>query len=183
MTFSLIDEETQKKNRPAINLQFYKIAASEKEYYWRMFRKYHYLSHSFNHAAHTFVCTCNGKIAGFCSALAFAHPRRKNTMRGHRTVVFPDYQGVGIGHALSNFIADYYAKQGKSFISTTSNPAMIMARKKDPNWRMTRCSRASSGSGLIQNKHIKGSTSSARITAGFEWRGTQMARCGRISTS
>ena len=32
MTFSLIDEETQKKNRPAINLQFYKIAASEKEY-------------------------------------------------------------------------------------------------------------------------------------------------------
>jgi len=172
MTFSLIDEETQKKNRPAINLQFYKIAANEKEYYWRMFRKYHYLSHSFNKAAHTFVCTCNGKLAGFSSALIFAHPIRKNTFREHRTVVFPDYQGVGIGHALSNFVADYHVKQGKTYISTTSNPAMIMARKKDPNWRMTRCDRTRLGMGAIQNKNIKGSTSSARITAGFEWRGT-----------
>lgn len=174
MTFSLIDEETQKKNRPAIKIEIFKIAASEKEYYWRMFRKYHYLSHSFNKAAHTFVCTCNGKIAGFCAALCFAHPKKKNTFRGHRTIVLPDYQGIGIGHILSNFVADYFVKRGKTYISTTSNPALIFARAKDAKWRVTSISRkiTGSGSGLIQNKNIKGSTSCARITASFEWKGT-----------
>lgn len=174
MTFSLIDEETQKKNRPAINLQFYKIAASEKEYYWRIFRKYHYLSHSFNKAAHTFVCTCNGKIAAFHSVLHFMHPKKKNTCIGHRLVVLPDYQGVGIGMVLSNFVAEYFAQRGKTYIYTTSSPAMIKACSRDPHWRITRVNRASSGSntGLIQNKNIKGSTSSARITAGMEYRRT-----------
>ena len=174
MTFSLIDEETQKKNRPAINLQFYKIAAGEKEYYWRIFRKYHYLSHSFNKAAHTFVCTCNGKIAAFHSVLHFMHPKKKNTCIAHRIVVLPDYQGVGIGMVLSNFVAEYFAQRGKTYILTTSSPAMIKACSRDPHWRITRVNRVSSGSGsgLIQNKNIKGSTSSARITAGMEYRRT-----------
>ena len=51
-------------------------------------------------------------------------------------------------------------------------PAMIKACSRDPHWRITRVNRVSSGSGLIQNKNIKGSTSCARITAGLEWRGT-----------
>lgn len=174
MTFSLIDEETQKKNRPAINLQFYKIAAHEKQYYWRIFRKYHYLSHSFNTAAHTFVCTCNGKIAGFHSALHFPHPKKKNTMIGHRLVILPDYQGVGIGLVFSNFLGEYFAQRGKKYIYTTSSPSMIKACSRSPNWRITRINRESSGSGsgLFQNKFIKGSTSCARITAGLEYRRT-----------
>lgn len=168
MSFSLISEEMQKKNRPAIKLEIYKVEGSRKEMFWRMFRKYHYLSHSFNNASHVYVCTCNGKLAGFTSALAFPHPIRKNTMRGHRTVVFPDYQGVGIGHALSNFVAENYYKQGKTFISTTSNPAMIFARKKDANWKTVHIGRQICGT---RTSKLKDYFSSKRITVSFEYVG------------
>lgn len=73
---------------------------------------------------------------------------------------------------LSNVVAEYFAQRGKTYIYITSSPAMIKACSRDPHWRITRVNRVSSGSGLIQNKNIKGSTSSARITAGMEYRRT-----------
>ena len=61
--------------------------------------------------------------------------------------------------------------QGITYISTTSNPSMIFARKNDTRWVTTRIGRCSSGSGKIQNKNKKGSTSNARITVSFEYVG------------
>lgn len=169
MTFRIIDAETQKKNRPKLKLDIYET--KDKEYYWRMFRKYHYLNHSFNKASRVFICTCNGDICGFSAVLPFPHPKKKNTFREHRTVVFPDYQGVGIGRNFTNEIAEMYKKAGKNYCSTTSNPSMINARKKDKKWITVRIDRVSRGSGAIQNKHKKGSTSADRITVGFEYIG------------
>lgn len=60
----------------------------------------------------------------------FPHPKRKDTYKGSRTVIFPDFQGIGIGGAFTSYIADMYTKKGYSYISTTSNPAMIASRKK-----------------------------------------------------
>lgn len=85
--------------------------------------------------------------------------------------MLPDYQGCGIGGRMTDFIGDLMKKDGKSFISTTSNMAMIHSRKKNPKWITTRIGRTSSGSGKIQNKHIKGSTSSQRITVSFKYIG------------
>lgn len=110
-------------------------------------------------------------MAGFCGILPFPHPIKKNTWKEHRSVVFPDYQGVGIGRAFTNYVAELLKNEGKIFISTTSNPAMIFARKRDNKWITTRIGRTSSGSGKIQNKHVKGSTSCARITVSFEYKG------------
>ena len=86
-------------------------------------------------------------------------------------MVFPDYQGIGIGREFTNYVADLLLKENKIFISTTSNPAMISARKKDKKWITTRIGRTSSGSGRIQNKYKRGSTSCARITVSFEYIG------------
>jgi ABC-type polar amino acid transport system ATPase subunit/predicted GNAT family acetyltransferase len=170
MTFQTIDAETQKKNRPAIKLEIREIK-HDKSKIWGMFAKYPYLSHSFNPAARTFVCYANEHLAGFTSVLHFMHPKKKNTVREHRTVVLPDFQGVGIGGAMTSAVADYFQRAGKVYITTTSNPAMIVARSKDPRWAMTRRCRVSSGSGLIQNKYKRGSTSCARNTCAFEWMG------------
>ena len=170
MTFQTIDAETQKKNRPPINIEIREVRNNKAEI-WRIFSKYHYLSYSFNTAARAFVCYANGNLAGFTSALTFPHPKKKNTMKLHRTVVFPDYQGVGIAGALQNEVAEYLSKNGKTVISTMSHPAMIVAHIRDKKWVMTRHSRSSSGSGKIQNKYVKGSTSCARITCSFEYIG------------
>lgn len=183
MTFQTIDAETQKKNRPAINLEIREVK-HDKQKVWGMFAKYHYLSHSFNSAARTFVCYANGHLAAFTSALHFMHPKKKNTMQVHRSVVFPDYQGVGIGTHLTNAIADYFQKQGKTYITTTSNPAMIAGLLKDNLWAMTRHCRSSTGSvsGKVQNKYKRGSTSSARITCAFEYIGNKRNSVAQVAS-
>lgn len=169
MTFRTVDAETQKKNRPELRLDIFET--KHKDRYWNIFKKYHYLSHSFNKASRVFVCTCNGDVCGFCAALPFPHPIKKNTWKEHRTVVLPDYQGVGIGRRFTNVVAELFASEGKHFISTTSNPAMIFARKNDDNWIVTRVGRMGNGSknGVMQNSSKKGSTSNSRITVSFEY--------------
>ena len=136
-----------------------------------MFSKYHYLSHSHNNAARVFITTLNNNIVGFCSVLPFPHPILKNHWKGHRTVILPDYQGIGLGHLLSTNIAELLKAEGKGFLSTSSNPAFINSRKNDKNWIITRVGRTSTGSGKIQNKNKKGSTSSNRITVSFKYIG------------
>ena len=54
MTFHL--NEGQKKNRPEIKFNIYK---AKNKSIWRMFAKYHYLNHSHNNAAHTYIATIN----------------------------------------------------------------------------------------------------------------------------
>lgn len=144
-----------------------------KQFYWQMFKKYHYLSHSFNNASRTFIATVDGKICGFTAILPFVHPKVKNTWREHRTVILPDFQGIGLGSVMTNEIGEILMSETKSFITTTSNPALIYARRKDPKWICTRYGRASSGgkTGKIQNKFKKGSTSATRITASFKYVG------------
>lgn len=169
MTFQLLNVEAQKKNRPELRIDIYET--KRKEYFWNIFKKHHYLSHSFNKAARVFIATCNGDLCAFCAVLPFPHPFKHNTWKGHRTVVFPDFQGVGIGSAFTDTIAQMFADEGKTYISTTSNPAMIFARAHSPKWRTTRIGRAGRGSvdGHIHNKTVKGSTSANRITVSFEY--------------
>lgn len=109
----------------------------------------------------------NRNLAGFCAVLPFPHPKRKNVWREHRTVIFPDYQGVGIGRNFTNFVAEYFKTIGKSFISTTSNPAMIMARKNDKKWIATHIGRKQGGTKKAVIKNV----SKARITVSFEYKG------------
>lgn len=168
MQFQIMDLEAQKKNRPEIKIDIFETR--QKQHYWRIFRKYHYLNHSFNEAAHVYLATVNGKLAGFCAVLAFPHATAKNVWRGHRTVILPDYQGIGIGSRFSEYIAQMYVKNGMRYISTTSNPAMIVARKNNPNWITTRIGRAA---GVSKSKKRQVNvTSHARITASFEYIGS-----------
>src|ERR1700724_624701 len=60
------------------------------------------------------------------------------TRREHRTVTLPDYQGVGIGNALSALIASLWRGLGCRAISTTTHPAMIRSRLASSLWRMHR---------------------------------------------
>lgn len=113
--------------------------------------------------------TINDELCAFSAILPFPHPIRKNTYKGHRTVIIPDYQGIGLSKILRNFIGEELKKNGKSFITTTSSLALIQSMKKDYNWRCTRIGRTSSGSGKIQNKNKKDSTSNARITTSWEY--------------
>lgn len=164
--------EGQKKNRPKCELRIYEVKSVErKEYYWRIFRRYHYLSHAHNNAARVFVATLDGSLCAFLSYLHMPHPRVKNLKKTHRLVVLPDFQGLGIGVRMSNYIADYVTRQDFRFLTLTNNPAFIHNLNTSPNWRCIRFGRVQPGKGKIQNIAKKGSTSRARVTASFEYIG------------
>lgn len=118
--------------RPEINLKIKRVHSSA----WQLFRKHHYLNTSLNTSAVCFCAFWDGVPVAFTAVLHFPHPIRKNTKREHRTVCLPDYQGVGIGNAMSAFIGSVCKGLGYSFLSQTSHPAMMRARAKSANWRM-----------------------------------------------
>ena len=169
MTFRKSDG--QKKNKPECELRIYETKA--KDYYWRIFGKHHYLSHSHNNAARVFIATLNGDLCAFESILPFPHPVKKNFWKGHRSIVLPDFQGLGITMVMTRFICKLLKSEGKGYITTSSHPTYIHILKKCKDFRCTRIGRkcSGSGSGKIQNKYKKGSISSARITASFEYIG------------
>jgi GNAT superfamily N-acetyltransferase len=153
--------------RPAIELEIKRVHSSA----WAMFRKHHYLDTHIHSGA---MCWCafwrNGPIA-FASLLHFVHPKRKDTKREHRTVCLPDYQGVGIGNALSNYVGSMCRGLGYSFISTTTNPAMIKARAKSSVWRMTRNPCFTSTGKDRADLGLRGTHADRRLSAGFEYVG------------
>lgn len=169
MTFRLC--EGQKKNRPECRLEIFET--KRKEFFWNIFKKHQYLSHSHNNAARVFIATLNGNLCAFTSMLPFPHPKLKNYWKGHRTVVLPDFQGFGIGLTIRNFAADLMKSEGKEIVMTTSNPAMIASLKKSPLWITTRIGRTSRGgtTGKIQNRCNVKSTSCERITVSFKYIG------------
>lgn len=165
MTFT----HNQKKNRPKIKLEIYR---SKDKTIWRMFARHHYLNHTHNNAASVYIALVNGQIAGFYSVLPFPHPTKKNTYRAHRFVILPDYQGAGIGMIFQNEIAKHYDETlNKTFILTTSHPAIVHALKQDPNWRMTRYGRAGrqGKTDKYQYKDKRDPTSNNRITVAFQY--------------
>ncbi len=155
--------------RPEIKLETWRVHRNA----WRLFRKHHYLNTTIANSAQCFCAFWDGIPVAFTSALHFPHSRAKNIKREHRTVCLPDFQGVGIGNALSGFVGSMYKALGFRFLSQTSHPGMIKSRNKSEVWKMTRkpsrirSKMRGSQSWNIQNK---------RFTASFEYVGTPMEK-------
>jgi alpha-D-ribose 1-methylphosphonate 5-triphosphate synthase subunit PhnL/GNAT superfamily N-acetyltransferase len=146
--------------RPAIELKIHECSTQ----FWKMFKNYHYLNSDINKAGKCFIMTVNNKIAGFTSVLHFPHPKERKFKREHRTVILPNYQGVGLGSILSEQIAQLYVENGFRYISTTSNPAFIKHRKNNKNWKLREFGRKTRHHDLLD---FKGSD--ARNTTSWEY--------------
>lgn len=120
--------------RPAIDLELRPAPRDA----WRIFRHHHYLSSSLSASSVAWVALVDGQPAAFASALKFVHPKVDDMVREHRTVCLPDFQGVGIGNAVSEAIASLFVARGWRYLSVTSNPAMIRHRARSPLWHMER---------------------------------------------
>ena len=120
------------QRQPKIELVVKRVHSSA----WQLFRKHHYLDTNLNPSSRCFVAFWNDKPVAFTSVLHFPHAKRLNTKREHRTVCLPDYQGIGIGNALSAYIGSVCRGNGYSFISQTSHPSMMKSRAKSTQWKM-----------------------------------------------
>jgi GNAT superfamily N-acetyltransferase len=134
---------------------------------WKMFRQYHYLSGTLGAGVRCYTAVYQDKPIAF---IAVACVRMKaKYYRVSRLVVLPDYQGIGVGKRLLNFIAELYSSQTKMpFYILTSNPQII--RGDLGNWKITRYGHASKGQGNTRiNTEIRGSLSRKRITVSMQY--------------
>jgi GNAT superfamily N-acetyltransferase len=124
-----------------------------------------------HHASHNYIGYYENNPVVFFSVLHFPHPKVKNFKKGHRLVVLPDYQGLGIGHVFSSEIAQIYLDKGFRFIITSSTKSLYKQRAKDKNWIVKRKGRVGSGTGSIHNKSNKKKFSINKLTYSYEYIG------------
>ena len=154
------------RRRPEIKLDIHKATTMA----WPLFSGHHYMTANIHKAAQCFVACWNGRPVAFTSYLPLVHPSVKNTKREHRTVVLPDFQGVGIGNALSEWLGGHLKKLGYAFQSTTSHPAMIKHRHKSDRWIVLRLGH-SNASIKTSTSAVSKTISSSRITASCKYVG------------
>jgi GNAT superfamily N-acetyltransferase len=132
-----------------------------------MFRNYHYLNGSLGAGVRCCTAVYQGKPIAF---IAVASVRMKaKYYRVSRLIVLPDYQGIGVGKQLLNFMAELYTSQTiMPFYILSSNPQLVRGNMQ--NWRLKRFGHASRGRGDTRiNNEIRGSLSRKRITVSLQY--------------
>ena len=105
--------------------------------YWRYFSKYHYLDTAISRSVHCYVLLLGDKPIGFHAAIHSTNRDIHSYWRGHRTVLLPEFQGMGIGTRFSDAIAEIYVSRGLRYFSKTAHPSFGEHRQKSPLWRAT----------------------------------------------
>ena len=139
------DTDTQQMSRrslwrPKINIKVYKSSTN----LWNMFAKHHYLTSEIPTSAVCYIAIWNNIIVGFSSYMpqpGWYPPHYENddriAVRLCRTVVLPDYQGLGIGARLADAVADIALEEGYRVYSKTAHMRMGAYREKSKIWRAT----------------------------------------------
>lgn len=135
---TLTNERGWSLRRPKIEL---KIFRAEYEA-WDLFKGHHYMTSELNKACRLFVATWNGVPVGCNAILPFPNGGIDNGWRSSRVVVLPDYQGLGIAGAISEFIGSMIMSQGGRLFARLRHPALANHRLNRPNiWKETAVSR------------------------------------------
>lgn len=116
----------------------------------------------------SYVALLGEKPVGF---IAVAHVRMLTRyFRVNRLVVLPDYQGIGIGKRLLNFVAELYTSQLPEipFYLVTSNPQLV--RGSLDRWHVKRVGHGSAGRNDSRiNREIRNSNSKRRLSVSLQY--------------
>jgi ABC-type lipoprotein export system ATPase subunit len=102
---------------------------------WPLFRHHHYLSGDLHVAARCFAAFIGDDPVAFTSYIHFPHPHTRNIKTGHRLVVLPDYQGLGIAGRLDDWLGQWLYERRFRYRNTVAHPAMVRFYANSPRWR------------------------------------------------
>ncbi len=166
----------ERLRRPRVRLQ---IREGTREA-WSVFRGHHYLTDQLSKNTRIWLAyvTLDGieRLAGFVSIVPLVgsiktpqgrRPRR-GWWRGHRIVVLPDYQGLGIGSRMVELVAEeLWRREGKRYSVVTSAPGIVYHAQRHPE--MWRCIRRPSMLGPRSDQTQGGRTSAGRLTTSWAY--------------
>lgn len=102
-----------------------------------MFKDHHYLSGELSNASRCYAGLFGGNIVAFGSAMTMPNGSLNSAWREHRTVVLPDYQGMGLGVRFSDAIGQIHLEQGHRYFSRTAHPRFGLYREQSSLWKPT----------------------------------------------
>jgi GNAT superfamily N-acetyltransferase len=133
---------------------------------WDCFRLHHYLSTNLARGATCYAATWDGRPAAFCALLGqIGHPGRK---RITRLVTLPQFQGLGIGMRLAEYVCSLETTRGFRVSIATSHPGVIDVCRRSPRWKYLGIKRLGGTPQRIGTRRLAGSA--GRIVAAFEYR-------------
>ena len=115
--------------RPAIELEIFRCGRSA----WRLFARHHYLSGALPQGARCYLALWQGVPVAFCATVSLIGWKKR--WRISRIVTLPDYQGLGVGMAVAEAVADLHVAEGHRVNVTGSHPALIAHCRRSPRWR------------------------------------------------
>lgn len=105
---------------------------------WPVFAPHHYLSKDIHRGAQCYAAFADGQPVAFASYLHLPHWGTKNIKMAHRIVTLPDWQGLGIGMRLAEFVGDDLWSNGYRFRITSAHPAVKSYCVRSTRWMDTR---------------------------------------------
>jgi len=122
-----------RQGKPEIELQ---ISRTEPDT-WKIFKQYHYLTENVNKSCKFLLFEWDNKPVAFCGILNTPGKGRSEAVAISRIVVLPDYQGMGIGSKICNFVGGIFINNGHKLYIKTVNPALGEYFNNSPKWRGT----------------------------------------------
>lgn len=104
---------------------------------WPIFARHHYLIGDINASARCWLAVDGDEPVAFVSAVSLPSGSIKRGWRGHRVVVLPDYQGLGLGSRLSDAVAQLFVDDGCRYFAKTAHPKLGEHRERSPLWCAT----------------------------------------------
>lgn len=164
--------------RPTVALEIYEGGKQT----WPMFRPHHYLTGSLNTSARVFTAYVTlgddqPRLCGFFSILPMMG--RAGWRRGHRTVILPDFQGLGIGNTMIETVAEQlWEKEHLRFGAVTSAPGIVKHRLRHPEmWRLVSGPSQKPVTGATGQRNKKGGrvvTSAGRLSTSWAYIPTKL---------
>jgi hypothetical protein len=132
-----------------------------------MFRNYHYLNGSLGAGVRCYCAIYRNKPIAFVAVVTVRMKGRY--YRVSRLVVLPDYQGIGVGKGLLNFVAELYTSQlNLPFYIVTSNPQLV--RGNLDRWKIKRIGHGSHGREDTRiNREISETNCRQRLSVSLEY--------------
>ena len=152
--------------RPKLKLVFTFVTGEDKQQLWEMFKHYHYLDHRLQGNAKVFQVTCNGQICAFQASKRQFQPA--DMVLAHRTVVLPQFQGLGIGTVIHEAIGAYVKSHKWRFRVRTSHVKLAAVMDKSPIWETRELAKPHSPNTKVFKKEN-------RIMNGFQYQGPAMS--------
>lgn len=128
-----LERASSRLKRPKIELQIFRCRYET----WNIFKQHHYLTEDLNKAAQCYVFLWNDKPIAFVAILPFPGVGDAKTRRISRIVVLPDFQGLGLGKNIIDYMAKLYKSVGSTMYIRTINPAIGISLGDNKSWGVT----------------------------------------------